>query len=174
LRNSSGKSSSIDLKESDITRVLGRHGPAVALAYSVAIRASVLTVVGGVGLGPGTGVHGAVGSLRISVLAQDIRVEEVAGIVGSVAARVLVRVLVGGETSTSALVRVVGSSEVSGPHITTGRLGSSCEFGRSVKRIAVGRSGLLVETHGASYDDLEAVAPLSVVGSSSGVDLRAP
>jgi hypothetical protein len=141
LPNSSDGLSSIGLEESDVTRVLGRHGPAVALTNSVAIRASVLTVVGGVGFGPGTGVHAAVGSLRISVLAQDIGVEEVAGIVGSIAARVLVRVLVGGETSTSALLRVVGSSEVSGPHVTTGRLGSSCEFGRSVERIAVVRSG---------------------------------
>jgi hypothetical protein len=133
--------SSIDLKESDVARVLCRHGPAVALTNSVAIRASVLTVVGGVGLGPGTGVHAAVGSLRSSVLTQDIGVEEVAGIVGSIAARVFVRVLVGGETSTSAQPRVIASTEVSSPHVTTGRLDSSCEFGRSVERIAVVRSG---------------------------------
>jgi hypothetical protein len=173
LRNSSGNPSSIDLKESDVPRVLGRHGPAVALTNSVAIRASVLTVVGGVGFGPGTGIHAAVGSLSISVLAQDIGVEEVAGIVGSIAARVLVRVLVGGETSHRALARIVVSRVVSRAHVTAGSLNSSCKFDGSVERSAVGRRSLLVETHGASYDDLEVVAPLSVIGSSSGVNLRA-
>jgi hypothetical protein len=84
-----------------------------------------------------------------------------------------VRVLVGGETSTSALAGVIGSGVPSGAHVTTGSLDSSCKLDRSVERPAVGRSGLLVETHGASYDDLELVAPLSIVGSSSGVDLRA-
>ena len=84
------------------------------------------------------------------------------------------RVLVGSNTSTSALARVIGSRVVSGAHVTTGSLDSSCKFSRSVKSVAVGRSGLLVETHGASYDDLEVVTPLPVVGSSSGVNLRAP
>jgi hypothetical protein len=173
LPNSSDGLSSIDLEESDVTRVLGRHGPAVALTNSVAIRASVLTVVGGVGFGPGTGVHAAVGSLRSSVLTQDIGIEEVAGIVSSITARVLVRVLVGGETSIRALARIVVSSVVSRAHVTAGSLNSSCKFDGSVERSAVGRRSLLVETHGASYDDLEVVAPLSVIGSSSGVNLRA-
>jgi hypothetical protein len=174
FKNSSGDLSSINLKESDVTRVLGGHGPAIALTNGVAIIASVLTVVGRVRLGPGTSVHAAVSSLRISVLAQDIGVEEVAGVVGPIAARVLVRVLVGGETSTSALVGVVGSSVPSGAHVTAGGLSSSCKFDRSVERSAVGRRSLLVVTHGASHDDYEIVARLSAVGSSSGVNLRAP
>jgi hypothetical protein len=174
FKNSSGDLPSINLKESDVTRVLGGHCPAVALTNGVAIIASVLTVVGRVRLGPGTSVHAAVSSLRISVLAQDIGVEEVAGVVGSIAARVLVRVLVGGETSTSALVGVVGSSVPSGAHVTAGGLSSSCKFDRSVERSAVGRRSLLVVTHGASHDDYEIVARLSAVGSSSGVNLRAP
>jgi hypothetical protein len=174
FQNFSDNLSLFQLKDSDLARVLGGQGPAVALTDSVAIRTSVLTVVGGVALGPGASVHAAVGSLRRSVLAQDVRVEEVAGIVGSIAARVLVRVLIGGDTSTSALVRVVGSSVVSGAHVTTWSLDSSSEFGRCAEVLVRGRRGQLVETHGASYDDLEAVAPLSVVGSSSSVNLRAP
>lgn len=147
---------------------------AVALTDSVAVGTSPLTVVGGNTLAPGGGVHAAVSSLGISVLAQDIGVEEVAGVVGSIAAGVLLRVLVGGDTSRGALLRVVGAGVHSGAHVATGSLDSARKLSGGVKAVAGGGSGDLVETHGTGDNDLEAVTPLSVVGSSSGVDLRTP
>lgn len=174
FRNPSGILSSRHLKSSDVARILSAQGPAVALTDSVAVRTSPLTVVGGETLAPGGGVHAAVGTLRSSVLAQDVGVEEVAGVIGSIAARVLVRVLVGGDTSTGALARVVGTGVVSRSHVTTRSLNSTCELGRSVERAASRGVGKLVETHGAGDDDLEVVAPLSVVGGSGGINLRTP
>lgn len=56
----------------DFAGILSAQGPTVALANGVAVRASVLTIVGGETLAPGGGVHAAVGTLGRSVLAQDI------------------------------------------------------------------------------------------------------
>lgn len=147
---------------------------AVALTNSVAVGTSPLTVVGRYTLAPGASVHAAVGSLGHAILAQDIGIEEVAGVVGSIAAGVLVRVGVGSDTGRGALLRVVGTRVNSGAHVATGSLDSACKFNRGVEAVASGGTGELVEAHGTGDDDLEAVTPLSVVGRSGGVNLRAP
>ena len=63
-------------------------GEAVAGADRVVVTAAVLAEVGVVWLAPFLGVEGAVGTVRDVVLAQEVSVEEFAGVVATIRARV--------------------------------------------------------------------------------------
>lgn len=95
-------------RRADDTRVLRVQSVPVRAADRVVVAiAIILASVNGIALAPSLRVEAAVRANGVVVLGQDVRVEEVAGIVGSVRARVVVVVLRLGFAGCGTLARVV-------------------------------------------------------------------
>lgn len=122
----------------DLSSVLDSKGVSVAGGDGVVVAASPLSDVSAVGLVPRLGVQGAVGSLGNIVLAEDVGVEEVAGIVGAVGSGVVVVVLGVGLAGGGALLGVVDTGVVLGSHVRLRGLGGAAE-GNGAGEVSVRR-----------------------------------
>lgn len=116
---------------SKLATVLVGEAVAIALRDSVAVAAAVLAVVGAVLLVPNHSVHGAVGSLGGAVLAKDVGVEEVAGIVSAVRPGVFLVVGRSRQTSSGALAGVEGTRVVFSSHVIAGGVDGATKRGGS-------------------------------------------
>lgn len=133
-----------------------------------------MAIVGGVFLAPCLGVKAAVCSLRHVVLAQQVDVEELAGVVGAIAPRVSVVVGSRGLASTSALTGVVHTGEVLLADVVargidgSAELGGAAEAGLRIRRVVL---GVAVRS---SNHNLEILTVLALVHGSFLGDAGAP
>ena len=141
--------------------------------------AVILTIVGAVALVPDLRVHGAVHSNDGIVLAQDVRVEEVAGRVVTVAVNELLLVVGrSGLADSSALGRVIDGKHAHAKVrvLSLGverRLDGAAELSRTSEvGLSRWRSGFDVAI-GTGNDDLELIPPLADIGSHIVADGRA-
>lgn len=111
----------------DVAKILGVEGITIARANGVVVAATVLSIVGAILLAPCLGVERAVGSIRDVVDGDEVSVEEVAGIVCAVRARVAVVVSGVGLAGSGALAGVVDTREVL--HANVGVLAGGVERG---------------------------------------------
>jgi len=108
-----------------VAQILRIEGITIAGANGVVVAATVLSIVGDVLLAPCLGVERAVGSVRNVVDGDEVSVEEVAGIVCAVRARVAVIICGVGLAGSGALAGVVDTREVL--HANVGVLAGSVE-----------------------------------------------
>ena len=109
-------------------RVLRTEGIAIRHADGIVIRAAILAVIRRIRLVPGLGIQRAVGALGHVIDGQDIRVEEVAGVVGAVGLGVAVVVRGVGLAGGRALRHVVRPGEVLDAHVGIGGVDGAAEF----------------------------------------------
>lgn len=139
--------------------VWSRQRIAVALTDAVVVIPTVLAVIGRIILGPGLGVHGAVCAQRPVVLAQEVDIEEVAGLVGTVRSRVIAVISRGGAAGGGTFAGIVDTGEILDANVR-GWADGSVDGSTKLRRasVAVERTrGLLLcvalDTVNIPYDD---------------------
>lgn len=127
-------------------RILRAQAKAIRGANAVVVRTAVLPVVGAVLLTPRLRVQGAIGAVGDVVFAEEVGVEEVAGVVGAVGAGVAVVVGGVGLAGRGAEEGVVDTFEVFDANVgvfalgVQGRVDGAAEFGGAGEaRNGVGR-----------------------------------
>lgn len=126
--------------------ILRVQAKAIRGANAVVVRSAVLSVVGAVLLTPRLRVQGAISAVGDIVFAEEVGVEEVAGVVGAVGAGVAVVVGGVGLAGRGAEEGVVDAFEVFDAHVgvfalgVQGRVDGAAEFGGAIEaRDGVGR-----------------------------------
>ena len=148
---------------SDAARVLGGQSESIRAADGVVVATPVLPVVGRVLLLPCLGVQTAVGPLRFVVLAQEVDVVEVAGVIRPVRSGVAPVVRCVGLASSRALTSVIRPGEELLPDVAVGCVDGAAErLGAGEAGLRVGRVVLRVAI-GTSNHDVEVAAVLALV-----------
>lgn len=148
---------------SDAARVLGSQSESVRAADGVVVATPVLPEVGRVLLLPCLGVQTAVGPLRFVVLAQEVDVVEVAGVVRPVGPGVAPVVRCVGLAGPRALTSVIRPGVELLPDVTVGCVDGAAERVRAGEaRLRVGGVVLRVAI-GTSNHDVKVAAVLASV-----------
>lgn len=154
---------------STLNRSLSLESETVAGADRIVVAASVLAEVGVVRLPPLLGVEGAVGTVGNVVLAQEISIEEGAGVKGTIGARVAAVVRSVGSASRRAKASIVDTGEVLDAHIgvlagsAEGGVDGTTELNRAVEAGDWVGWVVLGIAVGASNHNVEVSAPLALV-----------
>ena len=143
--------------------VLRGEGVCVGAADGVVVAASVLAEVGRVSLFPWLGVQTAVGTLGHVVLAQEVNVVKVAGVIGTVGSGMALVVCSVGLAGTRALTSIINTGEVLLSDVAVGRVDCSAHRGGAGETGLWIRSVVLGVAVRASNHDLELPTPLPFV-----------